>query len=225
MRTSEIPIASTRLLNAVPYDESRSRSRKRGAVPRKCFGHLTRQPARGRTFGDIEADNLAAVVGQDEHHEQEPECCGRHDKHVDGGDADRLVAQEATPSRRRRVLPAQHILRDGGLTDLDTKLEQLTVDARRTPERIGQAHVADQFASFTAYWPSPRPGPPTPVEPKALAMPLDHGGRLHQHHQVEAPRPHSIEPDPHQPIDGAQLHAAALLPMQDRHLLTKRDEL
>jgi hypothetical protein len=56
-------------------------------------------------------------------------------------------------------------------------------------------------------------------------MPLDHGGRLHQHHQVETPRPYSIEAEPPQPIDGAQLHAAALLAMQDRHLVTKRDEL
>jgi hypothetical protein len=37
---------------------------------RKRFGHLARQPACGWMLRDIEANNLPAVVGQDEHHKQ-----------------------------------------------------------------------------------------------------------------------------------------------------------
>jgi len=40
------------------------------------------------------------------------------------------------------------VLGDGGLTDLNTELERLTVVARRTPERVGKAYLADQFAGF-----------------------------------------------------------------------------
>jgi hypothetical protein len=39
------------------------------------FGYLTRQPACVGMLLDIEADNLAAVASQDEHHEQQPERC------------------------------------------------------------------------------------------------------------------------------------------------------
>ena len=38
------------------------------------------------------------------------------------------------------------ILAYAGLADFDTKLEQFTVDPRRTPERVLPAHVADQIA-------------------------------------------------------------------------------
>jgi hypothetical protein len=34
---------------------------------------------------------------------------------------------------------------DGGLTDLDTELEQLAMNARCTPERVGVAHLPDQI--------------------------------------------------------------------------------
>ena len=92
-------------------------------------------------LSDIEADNLPAVVREDEHHEQEPEGRRGHDKHVDGSDAECLVAQKAAPGRRWRVRPAHHVLGYGCLTDLDTELEQLTVDARRTQSGLAK-HIS-----------------------------------------------------------------------------------
>jgi hypothetical protein len=38
----------------------------------------------------------------------------------------------------------RHILGHGSLADRDAQLEQLAMDPRSTPERIGQADVADQ---------------------------------------------------------------------------------
>jgi len=173
---------------------------------------------------DIEADNLAAVVGQYEHYEQQPEGCRRHDEHVDGSDAECLVAQEAAPTRRWGVRSEQHVLGNGRLADLDAELKQLAVNAGRTPEWFGNAHLADQFASLASYRPSTRLRAPTPVEPKALAVPLDHSGRLHQHHRFEATRPHPVQPHPNQPIDGAQPQTARTLTIEDRNLMTKGDE-
>ena len=43
------------------------------AIPGEGFGQLPQQPACSRMLSDIEADNPAAVVGQYEHHEKEPE--------------------------------------------------------------------------------------------------------------------------------------------------------
>jgi hypothetical protein len=123
------------------------------------------------------------------------------------------------------VRPAQHVFRDGRLTDLNAELEQLPVDARSSPERVGKADLTDQFACLRVHGFAPRSGPPTPVEPKALAVPLDHSGGLHQHHRFEATRPQPVEPHPDQTIHGAQPQTPDSLTIEDRHLMTKGDEL
>src|SRR5580658_4826520 len=56
-------------------------------------------------------------------------------------------------------------------------------------------------------------------------MPLDLGGWLHQHHYFEATRPQPVEPDPEEPIYGDESPTARMLAMQDRHLVTQRDDL
>ena len=47
-----------------------------------------------------------------------------------------MVTQESAPSRGRRSASLDHILRDTGLSDLEAELEQLTMDARRSPQRL-----------------------------------------------------------------------------------------
>ena len=44
-----------------------------------------------------------------------------------------------------------HVLRNGGLADIDAELEELSMDAGSTPERIGEAHLADQPPNFRRY--------------------------------------------------------------------------
>src|SRR6185295_13511627 len=65
-------------------------------------------------------------------------------------------------------------------------LEQFAVDTGRAPERVGEAHLADQIADLGAHLgPSGTARSPPPIDPKAFAMPLDHGCRLDQHHGIE----------------------------------------
>ena len=111
-----------------------------------------------------------------------------------------------------------------GLT-LIPSLSKLAVNPRRSPERVGNAHLADQFAGFPVHGLSPCARPPAPVEPKALTVPLDHGCRLHRYHGPEATRPHPVEPYPQHPIDGVPAQTAAPLTIQHRYLMTQRDEL
>jgi len=47
--------------------------------------------------------------------------------------------------RRRPPVPC-HIIGDRRLADVDAKLEQLAMDPRSTPERVGKADVADQLS-------------------------------------------------------------------------------
>jgi hypothetical protein len=63
------------------------------------------------------------------------------------------------------------------------------------------------------------------MEPEALAMPLDHSCRLHQHHGVQDLRPDPVQPHPKQPIRGEELKATFALPPQDAHLMPKGKQL
>jgi hypothetical protein len=56
-------------------------------------------------------------------------------------------------------------------------------------------------------------------------MPLDHGGRLDQHHDVQGLRPNPVKPHPEQPICGEKLNPTFALAPQDGDLMPKGDEL
>jgi hypothetical protein len=106
---------------------------------------------------DLEPHDLTAAMSQDEHDKEQPECRGRHGEHVDRSDAVGLIAQEGAPGRRRQARLTHHVLGNGRLADLETELEQLTVDARRTPERVGSAHLPGQVTDFALCSPPSRP--------------------------------------------------------------------
>jgi hypothetical protein len=71
----------------------------------------------------VKSHNLPAIVGQNDHHIQQPKRRGSHNEHVDRGDAGGLIAQEATPGRRRCSSSSHHILGDRALAYLDAELE------------------------------------------------------------------------------------------------------
>jgi hypothetical protein len=70
-----------------------------------------------------------------------------------------------------------HVLRDAGLSDLEAKLEQLAMDARRSPQRIFRAHPPDQRAQICVDLRSTSKGAgfPTPVPAEAGAVPANEG--------------------------------------------------
>src|SRR6478609_1044550 len=69
-----------------------------------------------------------------------------------------MVEEERSPALRRRSPSPRHILRNGGLADVDTELEELSMNAGSAPERIGEAHLPDQPPDFRRYaWPTGTP--------------------------------------------------------------------
>src|ERR1700730_3914321 len=96
-----------------------------------------------------------------------------NNKQVHGGDVRCVVTQEGAPSLGGRPASPDHVLRDAGLRDFEAELEQLAMDARRTPQRIFRAHPPDQCAQIRIdLWPaSKRAGFPPPVQAKAGPMP------------------------------------------------------
>ena len=59
--------------------------------------------------------------------------------------------QKATPGRGGDFGPPRHVSADRGLADFEPELEQFAVDSGRPPERVGQAHVADQITDLGAH--------------------------------------------------------------------------
>src|SRR5260370_19147496 len=89
----------------------------------------------------------------------------------------RMVTQEGAPSLGRRSTSLDHVLRDAGLRDLEAELEQLAMDARRTPQLIFRAHPPDQRAQIRG---DLRPaskgaGFPPPIPAEAGAVPANEG--------------------------------------------------
>ena len=69
-----------------------------------------------------------------------------------------MISEERSPALRWRAPSRCHVLRNGGLADIDAELEELSMDAGSAPERIGEAHLADQPPNFRRY---ARPAAPT----------------------------------------------------------------
>ena len=150
--TSVMPMALTRSQNSEPVrGVTVAQQIARSGVPRKRFGYLAREPGGGRMLGDRRANDLPAIVAEDDRHVEQPKRYGRHQEHVDRDDTLSVIAQEAPPSRRRCSVPSHHVLGDRILADLDVELKQLTVDPRRPPQRVGAAHLSNQSANLAIH--------------------------------------------------------------------------
>ena len=70
----------------------------------------------------------------------------------------------------------------------------------------------------------PRPTLPTPIEPKAFAVPRDHGFRFHDAKRRFPVRPNTREPDPEKPITGRQVESPFLVPALEHEKLMAQGE-
>src|SRR5205814_5433904 len=72
----------------------------------------------------------------------------RHDEQVHRCDGTGAIAKEGPPALRGWPPRLRHVFCYGGLPDIDTELEQFAVDPRRTPQRVRDAHLANELANF-----------------------------------------------------------------------------
>src|SRR3979490_3288519 len=92
-----------------------------------------------------------------------------------------MIAKERPPALGWRVSSLGHVLGHAGLSDIDAELEEFSMDPRRSPQRIGNAHLADKLAYLRCYSWSATTAPrlPPPVRSGPGAVPFNHGLRLH----------------------------------------------
>jgi hypothetical protein len=117
--------------------------------------------------------------------------------------------------------PHGHVLRDARLRDIKAELEQLAMDAWRAPQRIVQAHPADQRAQVCVnLWPASQgSGFPTPVPAEAGTMPAHDGLGPDNRNRVQDRRKPSIQLDEEPPIASCELDATSHLPPQHGQLM------
>ena len=84
----------------------------------KSLDQLAEGPDRGGVVGDVEVEDLAAIVPEDDEHEEQPERERRHHEEVDGHQIAQVDVQKGTPRRRGSERGPTHVLGDGQLGDL-----------------------------------------------------------------------------------------------------------
>src|ERR1700720_2437116 len=126
----------------------------------------------------------------------------RYDEQIHRGDAVGMIAKERPPALGWRVSSLGHVLGHARLSDINAELEEFSMDPWRSPQRIGNAHLADKLAYLRRYsWSAPRaPQLPPPVRSEAGAVPFNHGLRLHdrqgaQHLRSQRYKPRSSIPN------------------------------
>src|SRR6476646_8696436 len=98
-----------------------------------------------------EPKQLPPAMPHDQQAIEQPERDCRHDEQIHRGDAVGMIVEECLPSLGRRASSPGHILGHTRLPDFDGELEQLSMDPRRSPQRISNAHLADKLAYVRGY--------------------------------------------------------------------------
>src|SRR5271169_6845508 len=130
---------------------------------------------------DAKPQNLSSAVPHDQQSIEQAKRDRRHDEQIHRRDAVGMVIKKRLPALRRWFSSLDHIFGNARLSGTDPGLEQLSVDPRRSPQRIGDAHLADRLAYLRRYsWSAARaPRLPAPIRSEAGAVPFYDGLRLH----------------------------------------------
>src|SRR5664279_1055066 len=194
------------------------------------FVQLQYDPQLGRLTSHIAVQNLPPIVADNEEAVQDSEGQRWHRKEVHASDGFAMVAKEFQPAsgRIRIVGGTFHPARNGSFRDVETQLEQLSVDAGCSPRWVLRDHAKDQLAHFSADWFSSdclsSSRDPTPVQPKPCPMPPYDRLRRDQNQRSLPARPNFSQNDPEQPVDGTQSRARSL-GVQSQQLLPKGEVL
>jgi hypothetical protein len=106
---------------------------RRGVV-RERIHDLLGGPGGGGMLGDVEGDDAPAVVGEHDEDEEDAQAGRGHSEEIDRDQVLDMVDEERPPGLRGLGAPLRHQPGDGALSHVDAELQELTMDARGTPE-------------------------------------------------------------------------------------------
>src|ERR1700730_1125034 len=148
----------------------------------------------------------------------------RYDEQIHRGDPISVIAEERPPALGWRGSSPDHVLGHAGLSDIDTDLEEFSMDPRRSPQRIGNAHLADKLAYLRSYsWSATTAAPrlPAPVRSEPGAVPSNHGLRLHDRQGAEHLRSQTIQAGEYQTVQHPERMPFRRFPLHHLKLMTQ----
>src|SRR6266481_2032432 len=164
--------------------------------PPACFRDLIGDPFCGWMRCDAKPQNMSPAVPHDQQSIEQAKRDCRHDEHIHRRDAVGMIADKGSPALGRRVSSPDHVLGHAGLSDFDAELKEFSMDPRRSPQRIGNAHLADKLAFLRRYRWSATTAPrlPPPVRSEPGTVPFYDGLWLHNRRSVSDRWGQSIQP-------------------------------
>ena len=196
-------------------------------LPAAGFRELIGEPLCRRMRGHAKPQDPPPAVPHDQQPVEQPERDGRHHEQVHRRDPIRMIAKKGLPALRWRSPPPRHVFGHAGLPDVDSKLEQFAMDPRRSPQRIGKAHRADQLSDLRRNRRTTRSAPRFPAPVRSETCPVPSQDRLRPNHgqRVTRVRKQPADPSQHQPVDGP--HGRSGWPASAQHddLLTQHQNL
>src|SRR5262249_16685880 len=148
-----------------------------GLIPGECFSNLLRNPLCRRVWCYVDPDQLSPSDPDNDQSIEQVKADGRNHEQIHGCDMWGVVAQKRGPALRGRPPSPTHVLGAGRLRHRKAELEQLTMNARRTPKCILSAHPSDQCPQIGIdLWPTSKTARfPLPIAAKTGAMPAHEG--------------------------------------------------
>ena len=104
-----------------------------GFIPGKCFGDLPCNPLGGRMRCYVDPNKLSAGQPDDDEDVEKFEGDGWNHEEVHGGDFRSVVTKEGEPSLGGGGRSLDHVFGHARLSDLETELQQFTVDSWSAP--------------------------------------------------------------------------------------------
>jgi hypothetical protein len=176
---------------------------------------------------DVEVKNTTTVMSQNDKHEQNLEPNRWDSEEVHRSQLRNVIVEKRPPGLRPRTGATYHVLRNRGLGYVEAQFQQFTVDSRCAPEWVSPTYLLNYLSHLRVDFRSTDwlTALPSPVEPKALAMPCHHSCGLHND-QTRAPiGPESGQSDPEPAIGHLQSGTRRNFPLQDAKLMPKSDDL
>src|SRR3989442_11600324 len=157
----------------------------------KSVDHLACRPGGGRVVGDVDLDEFAAIVAEDDEGKEQAEGEGGAHEEIGGGDLGEMGLMEGAPSRGMPRGSPPHVLGDRELSHIVAEEPKLGLDAATAPGGILASHAANQVPDLAI----DRRGPPSstswisaPPEPETTSMPgRKSGGGRHQENRTTRP--------------------------------------
>ena len=156
-------------------------------------------------FRDVEMEDLASTMFDDEKTIQDSEGEGRHGEEVHGRDDLAVIAKESRPELASVVARGQapEIAGDGAFREVEAEFQKLTVNSGSAPAGILVRHSPDESSNLGIdLWPAQAlwTRSKAPEQLKASPMPGNNGFWFNHDQDIAPCRPKTAEQNPKYPI-------------------------